>query len=100
MINVIDEDGTILQFSIQIKGINLKLWTKLPNFSNNNGPKCNLFGYTPQSQNWSIFINDITHQFLRKEQTIKCASLRLEHNAESKNVAEFPQTKSDPKINQ
>ena len=72
------------------------------NSSNNNGPKCNSFGYTQllvglQTQNWSLFINDITNQFSRKEQTIKCASLWLEHAAESKNVAKFPKLNSDQK---
>ena len=72
------------------------------NSSSNNGPKYNSFGYTRlllglQMQNWSILINDITHQFSRKEQTIKCALLWLEHAAESNNAAKFPKLNSDQK---
>lgn len=72
------------------------------NSSNNNGPKCYSFGYAQllvglQIHNWSLFINDITHQFSRKEQTIKFASLRLEHPAESKNVDKCPKPNLDQK---
>ena len=62
----------------------------------------NSFGYTQllvglHSQNWSIFINDVSHQFSRKEQTIKCTLHWLEHAAESNNAAKFPKLNSDQK---
>ena len=66
----------------------------------NNGPKCNSFGYTQhlvglQTQNCSLFITDVARQFSRKEQNIKCASLRLEHDAKSNNVAKFAELNSE-----
>ena len=50
-----------------------------------------------QMQNGSLLTNNVTNQFSRKEQTNKCASLRLEHAEESKNVAKFPKLNSDQK---